>query len=310
MKPIFLVGAERSGTTLLRLMLDAHPSISWLNEFEYSVDKITNPNSWPDLDTFYDYLSTDRIFHATQFKIDKDLSYPSLIKSFLDQKRQRDNKNIIGATCHRYYDRLLRLFPEASFIYLLRDPRDVAKSNIKMGWAGNVWKGIDRWITAEKLWEEVKSQLANNAYIEVKYEDLIFSTEKILALICSFIGVPYMQDMLSYPEKTTYSKPDPSLINQWKNTMKTKEIRVVESKAAKYMVSRGYKVQTEAFYNPTELEKLYYEVENKIIRKLFYMKRYGIFLVIGQFFAKKFGLKNIDRRLKIIFNKKTKRYLK
>lgn len=37
-KPIFLVGAERSGTTVLRLMLDHHPQIAWCNEFEYVVD--------------------------------------------------------------------------------------------------------------------------------------------------------------------------------------------------------------------------------------------------------------------------------
>lgn len=37
-EPIFLVGAERSGTTVLRLMLDHHPKIAWCSEFEYAVD--------------------------------------------------------------------------------------------------------------------------------------------------------------------------------------------------------------------------------------------------------------------------------
>jgi hypothetical protein len=61
---------------------------------------------------------------------------------------------------HRHYDRLLRLWPEARFIHLVRDPRDVASSCIGMGWAGNVWTGVTRWIEAERLWDEVRGDLA------------------------------------------------------------------------------------------------------------------------------------------------------
>ncbi|MEP0844220.1 MAG: sulfotransferase, partial [Phycisphaerae bacterium] len=59
--PVFLVGAERSGTTLARLMLDHHPRIAWLNEFEYAVDLI-GPQGWPDVNAYCDYLETNRIF--------------------------------------------------------------------------------------------------------------------------------------------------------------------------------------------------------------------------------------------------------
>lgn len=48
-KPVFLVGAERSGKTLLRLMLEHHPDISWLNEFEYSVDLVSDQGEYPSL---------------------------------------------------------------------------------------------------------------------------------------------------------------------------------------------------------------------------------------------------------------------
>jgi len=62
--PIFLVGAERSGTTLLRLMLDHHPKMAFNYEFEFAVDQIDAAGNWPNLPTYYEYLAYHRIFLA------------------------------------------------------------------------------------------------------------------------------------------------------------------------------------------------------------------------------------------------------
>ncbi|MEL7520985.1 MAG: sulfotransferase, partial [Cyanobacteria bacterium J06553_1] len=48
-QPIFLVGAERSGTTLLRIMLDHHPQQAWCHEFEYAVDLLDESGGFPPL---------------------------------------------------------------------------------------------------------------------------------------------------------------------------------------------------------------------------------------------------------------------
>ena len=45
-QPIFLVGAKRSGTTVLRLMLKSHSQLAWCNEFEYAVDLISDEEGW------------------------------------------------------------------------------------------------------------------------------------------------------------------------------------------------------------------------------------------------------------------------
>jgi hypothetical protein len=134
--PIFLVGAERSGTTLLRLLLDSHPQITFQFEFEYAVDKINALGEYPDLKDYYQYLETHRIFQMRPFKIDKSLSYPALVQSFLIQKQAETGKPIIGATVHHNFSHLLQLWPEARFIHLLRDGRDVARSVKEMGWTG------------------------------------------------------------------------------------------------------------------------------------------------------------------------------
>jgi hypothetical protein len=208
-QPIFLVGAERSGTTICRLMLDHHPSITWCNEFEYSVDMMPPETGWPNLEDYYDWLSTHRIFQATGFKIDPSLSYLELVNSFLTQRLETRNKPIVGATVHRHFDRLLRIWPDAKFLHIVRDPRDVAYSCIGMGWAGNVWYGVEKWIDAEQVWEDFSRHLPDEHKLEFTYTDLITRNQETLTRLCNFIGVDFDEKMLTYPDYTDYSLPDP-----------------------------------------------------------------------------------------------------
>lgn len=60
-QPIFLDGAERSGTTVIRLMLAHHPKLAWCNEFEYAADRISESGDWPNLDEYYQRKLPDLI---------------------------------------------------------------------------------------------------------------------------------------------------------------------------------------------------------------------------------------------------------
>jgi len=307
--PYFLIGAERSGTTLLRLMLDAHPLISWTPEFGYAVGHITSQNSWPDVDNYADWLATDRVFLATGFCVDRSLDYPSLIKSFLTQKQ--GDLPIIGATCHVHYDRLLRLFPKAKFIYLLRDPRDVARSNIGMGWSGNVWTGVNRWIEAVNLWEKVKQKLEKEtSYVDVKFEQLIVSPEETLSAICNFMNINYDSKMMSYPDYTTYSKPDINIVDQWKRKMTKREIGLVEYKCQSFMEKEGYELIANNLAGPSFIEKLYLRIQDKLFRIRFRIKRFGLRLILLDFLSRRFKIRKLERNLKIKINEINMKHLK
>ena len=238
--PIFLVGAERSGTTMLRLMLSHHPEIEWLNEFEYAVDRMPARGEWPDLNAYLEWLETHRMFLGQRFEIDSSLDYPHLVRSFLEQKRTRSKRPIIGATVHRSFDRLLDIWPDARFIHLLRDGRDVARSAIVMGWAGNVWYGVDKWIESENLWRTLRDELDPSRYVEVRYEDLISEPEIYLSTVCEFIGVEYSPEMLSYPNDTTYSTPNASFAYRWKTKLTEPQLALLETKVGDMLEERGY----------------------------------------------------------------------
>ena len=106
--PIFLVGAERSGTTLLRAILDHHSEISWINEFGYAVDWVPQ-TGWPNLQCYHQRLAENRIFLDSCLSIDPDLGYVELVNDFLIQWQQRAGKSIVGAKVHHQFDKLLRI---------------------------------------------------------------------------------------------------------------------------------------------------------------------------------------------------------
>ena len=308
-KPIFLVGAERSGTTLLRLMLDHHSQLAWCNEFEYSVDSISD-TGWPELDVYYDWLETHRIFQATNFEIDRDLNYPQLVNSFLVQKQIREEKPLVGATVHRHFDRLLRIWPNAKFIHIVRDGRDVARSCIGMGWAGNVWTGIERWIESENLWADLSQSLSAQQKTEVTYESLISDPKNVLEDLCNFLEIFFESQMLTYDKTTSYDLPDANFIHQWKRKLSDREIQLIESRIGNMLLERNYELSNlpPIEITPAIVQKL--KLQDWLKRKQFRIKRFGLPLLLADNLSRRLQLNSWQKSVKLKINDVQKSHLK
>jgi hypothetical protein len=240
--PIFLVGSERSGTTLTRLMVDHHPMIAFFFEFGFAVERMLDSEGWPDLGEYHDYLRANRIFNAANLVIAEDLDYPHLIDSFLRQKRDRAGKPSVGATVHYHFDRLLRIWPGARFIHIVRDGRDVGRSIIEMGWAGNMYVAVDRWIEAELLWSGLCRELPEDRWIEIRFETLVTEPKATLSRVCAFLDIPFDAAMLEYSKHTTYGPPTSQPIGRWKRELSPEEIRLAEARIADMLTERGYEL--------------------------------------------------------------------
>jgi hypothetical protein len=241
--PVFLVAAERSGTTLLRTMLDSHPQIAWPSEFDYALDWPAEQGAeWPDLVDFWSRLAESRAVRQARIRIDPALRFPALVRSLYDQHRSRTRERIVGVTAHRHFERLLRLWPDASFIYLLRDGRDVARSWVENGAAGNVWTASQEWLAAERSWRAVAAQVPAERKLEVRFEALVTAPERELARICAFLGVEESRDMLDYPARTSHEPPDPRLVERWRLRLSRREVALLEASLGAALRERGYAV--------------------------------------------------------------------
>lgn len=285
--PIFLVGAERSGTTLLRLMLSHHPKISFLSECEYFVDYFNDDGEFPDVEKYCCEIQKDRIFVNSRSEIHPNLSFQELVNSFLIQGKQKPDSPFVGATVHRNFDRLRKLWPDCRFIHIIRDPRDVSSSRIKMGWDHTHWHAVQEWVEVEKMWDKISQSFSSSDFCEVHYEDLIREPEKTLALLCNWIGVEYDTGMLDYINKSSYSKPNAKHVLSWKKKLSECEIQQVESECYELLQKRNYQLSGLPIKEVGSGEQFILNIENKYRKTLFRINRYGLVLYLESIIAKR-----------------------
>lgn len=309
--PVFIVASERSGTTLLRLMLDGHPDLTWCHEFSYVVDQLGQNGALPDLESYYSHLELDRVFQSAGFDIDKRLDYEELVNSFLLQRLDTHGGRIVGANVHRGIARLPQIWPNARYIHLVRDPRDVAASIIEQGWYGCYWHAADHWARAEDEWEQLRETLDDHQYIEVTFESLIANPESTLAQACDFIGVTYTDDVLeNYVAGTDYEPVDPTRIQPWRHQVSVEDLGLVEARSADLLQRRGYELSGEEIpsLGAADLKRLDRLDRRKRIRAR--IEIYGLRLTLAEMTTRLFGLRRSWRRQRQRMNDVERRRLK
>ena len=307
--PVFLVGSERSGSTLLTHMLDHHPQMAWALALEFAVALVPAAGHWPPLDAYYDYLDSSRIFQTSGLTIDRRLGYVELVHDFLAQEGARKHKPVVGAALHHWFDRLPWLFPSCRCIHLVRDGRDVSRSAIDLGFVGNVWRGATWWARAERLWDELRAHLPPESVHEVRYESLVCHPDDTLRGICAFIGVPYSERMLSYPDDTSYHPADPARIEQWRRLPTAREIRVIEAVAGPLLVARGYPLSGLPPLHLGAVRRCWLREHDRYRRVRFRIGREGLPLTAADFLARHLRLHACARRLQQQRNAVEMRYL-
>lgn len=303
--PVFVYGALRSGTTVFRLMLDNHPQIGNPGEVDYIFDFLeadsTHPTGWRyDLEG----LVLNRGFQTSGLQIETgpdgtEMSGLDLLAAFLWQFRSQlaEGQRIFTLNVHRSLGKILEIFPDARILHMLRDPRDVARSSIGMGWANHIYRGIDYWIETERDWDRVAPQLTSAHVMTLHYEDLFTDIEGELARVCTFLGVPWEPRMLAYHETSTYAPPDPTLIRQWVRKCDPDHVALLEGKAGELIAARGYEL-TGTARQPGALERLKLKVQHKSGVWRFGMRRHGAVTYFGEKLSRWMGFSKLHARFR------------
>ena len=216
--PIFIIGTERSGSNLLRLMLNQHPSIAIPHPPHILKEMMPLEPLYGDLivDLNFRKLIDDTItlvrlhFFPWDAPLDSDAVFSEAeergvygVKAALyDQYRRAKGKKRWGCKSTfviHYVDRVRRLHPGAKFIHLVRDGRDVAVSaktsvfnHFHPHYVGRLWGEQQR--TAIELAKKLPAE----SMLGVRYEDLLDDPAKAVRRVCGFIGEDYSDALLDY----------------------------------------------------------------------------------------------------------------
>lgn len=268
---------------MLRLMLDSHPEISNPGEFDFLVDQLGSDGRTPHMRDYRRWLATHRGFQSMGLAVDPALGYLELMHSFIEQLWRNDK--VLTLNVHRHFDRLAALFPQARYIHLVRDPRDVARSSIGMGWAGNTYRGVDIWAAAERSWDRLVPSLTAERYLQVHYEELLARLTGELTRICAFLGRGYSPQMLHYNSRSTYAAPDSRLMYQWKRNCGTRELQWIDWKLGSMLVQRKYQLSGFGAQQPSLVERARIALQDKLYRIRFRIARYGLALYLENLLA-------------------------
>ncbi|WP_075186292.1 sulfotransferase family protein [Teredinibacter haidensis] len=200
-KIVFVVGAGRSGTTWLQLMLGSHAAIAtgqesqlFNNYFSHLVQRWQGELAYPQ--------TSDLRFHGISAYIDENCFYRLLTRfavgvfdSVLSAKPGATYFLEKSPNNSLHIPTILRCFPQAKIIHLLRDGRDVTTSILaaKKSWGRNwshntVEDAALEWSTAVS--ECAKARHLTSNYLEVRYEDLLATGPETLKTLFQFLDIP------------------------------------------------------------------------------------------------------------------------
>lgn len=302
--PTFLIGAERSGTTLFRLMVDSHPEITCIESLDYVINAVGADGSFPSLSDYAVRLETENVFSTSGFVLDTSLpDLAAVANDFVDQRKRAAGKSEAAVMAHNGLDAILRIWPDARFIHIVRDPRAVALSAKAFEWGTAVYFGVSRWADLMDEWDRVTSSMGPDRVMEIRFEDLVSDCETVLTKVCNFLGNTYTDEMLSYAIETDYDRPIASKATDWQNEITNRETQEIEARVGHRLVAKGYE--------PSALPSI--EVGSRDMTKMRAMVRvlkwrhklefFGL-AGIGELFARKAGLDDLQTKLKKKMNAK------
>lgn len=249
------------------MMLDAHPELGVSRESWFLIElmdalPLHGPLNQHQVDKAFEIIHQHPRWQRWNIP-DKDLAkrlekltnpdFSELVEAVFQLDLIRSQKTRWGDKTPAYVREITRInsiFPQAKFIHIIRDARDVCISLRNVGWHGPTLRHMARYWRGEVISGIMAGRpLGEESYLEVPYETLVTSTEATLKQICSFLGEPYDTSMLTWYDLTAEKTagrpmkfqtklsraPRPSDIGRWKNELSLFDVAIVEAYAGDAM---------------------------------------------------------------------------
>ncbi len=267
--PLFVIGMPRSGTKLLRNLLDRHPRIRilpWETQFLPFIAAWVSARGEPRTESalgrlaaalqkspYFDYrrnargeLSVRHWRSACRGRFDAAALFEGFVRAELGLD---PGSGIIWGDKSPSYiehvDEILRLFPDARLIHIVRDVRDYCLS-MRESFGKDVRRAAHRW-NAAMLRIAERAERGEPALACVRYEALLARPAAELARLCDHLGVEYTETMLALDgpvENHGSTKGRTGIVatnfGRWRSGLDARTARVIESIAWDGMKALGY----------------------------------------------------------------------
>jgi hypothetical protein len=273
--PIFVVGAQRSGTTLVRLILTSHPSIAIPPEGDFLLDlaghferaALASPDGTSFVDQFFEIpkcaeWGLDRRELARRIEQVRPATYADLAAipyqlygemAFGAGKPRWGDKNPYYVL---YLDQLLSIYPRARVVVVVRDPRDVTASVLPLHFGPTTAAdAVLDWLFAARAANAARSRWGNSVR-QVRYEDVATRTEEEALDLCDHVGETFDASMLEFHRINeeaclvprhrhgwhagTVKPAFSSSVGRFTRDLLPQEVLVTELFAGSAMVAHGY----------------------------------------------------------------------
>ena len=218
-RPFFIVSAPRSGSTLLRLILDAHPRLAvpppgWLFDmvfpYLFSYGDLGKPPNL--LALAEDMLETPtvrkwplKLTPEALARASREPTFAGVYEALHVAYAGLESKARWGEKTPRnsfWIDEIRALFPTAQFIHIVRDGRDQAIDiSDSLLWPYSVYSGAGLWERYVSAVRDSAARLTRDAFHEIRYEDLCAAPETVIRDLCEFLGEKFDPSMLA-PHET------------------------------------------------------------------------------------------------------------
>ncbi len=264
--PLFVVGCERSGTTLLTVMLGRHREIAMMPETHFFLRVVPRATHRPAtheeiLRRFWDSpraadIGLDAEAIRSRFAGESP-TYSNLFRTLLELYAERWGKPLAGEKTPFHLLRIpliLRSFPDARIVCIVRDGRDVVRSILGAPWTAHrslrrqAWK----WTRCARLARRFLRDYPQQFEV-IRYEDLVRDPEMVLRRVNAFLGVDFDAAQLdaggSSPavpaherswKANAVERPDESRISAWQQHVTEAERLIMNSMMGAELRTFGY----------------------------------------------------------------------
>lgn len=267
---VFVVGCPRSGTTLLRNLVDRHPELAitpethWIPRYyderldvtpdgfvePHLVIRLRNHRRFPE-------LQLEPAALEALLPEGERVAYADFVSGVFDLYGKCEGKRLVGDKTPRYVrsmPTLHALWPHAKFVHIIRDGRDVCLSMLDWDRSGLAAGRFETWledpVSTTALWWEWNVQLGRRAgaalrpdlYLELRYESLVRDPEHECRRICDFLGLSFFEEMVSgEPQHSAQARraPTPGL-RDWQLQLPRHAAERFEAAAGDLLDELGY----------------------------------------------------------------------